>query len=289
MPIKSILVPISAAEFGRATLETAFQVARRFDAHIEVLHVRSDPRSLVPYTGEGMDGSMIEEIMEVTEREGGERASRTRRMFDEFCTAFGVTAADTPRPGAGVTIAWREELGREDEVVALAGRMADLLVLGRPVRDSALPSPITLEAALLDTGRPVLVAPPAPLADAGSRVAIAWEASPEAARAIADAMPLLKKAEKVTVMVAHVLANDPPGPNALLNYLTWHDVRADLHRFESTIGDLGASYLAESKKVGANLMVKGAYSQSRLRQMIFGGRTKHILAHAEIPVLLSHC
>ena len=289
MTVKSILVPLSAAEFAGATLETAYHIARRFGAHMDVLHVRSDPRSLVPYTGEGMDGSMIEEIMEVTEREGGDRASRTRRAFDEFCAARSLVAADTPRPDAGVTVTWREELGREDEVVALSGRMYDLIVMGRPVRDSALPSPITLEAAILDTGRPVLVAPPVALPESGNRIAIAWEASPEAARAIADAMPLLKQAEKVTVMVAHVLASDPPGPNALLSYLTWHDVRADLHRFESSLGDLGAAYLADARKVQANLLIKGAYSQSRLRQMIFGGRTKHILAATEVPVLLSHC
>jgi len=86
---KTILVPISTPDSGRATLETALQVSRKFDAHMEVLHVRADPRGLVPYTGEGMDGSMIEEIMEVTEREGGERAHAVRTAFDGFCRARG--------------------------------------------------------------------------------------------------------------------------------------------------------------------------------------------------------
>jgi len=289
MTLRSILVPISAADIGRATLETALQVARRFNAHLDVLHVRADPRALVPYTGEGMDGSMIEEIMDVTEREGGERAGKVRQMFDAFAAEKGLTIADTPRPGTQVTLGWREEVGREDEVVAIAGRMADLIVLGRPVRDAALPSPITLEAALLDTGRPVLVAPPKPLADAMTRVAICWEGSHEAARAIGDAIPMLRLADKVTILVAQGLANEPPGPGALLTFLTWHGVRADLHRFEGSTADLGPAFLAEAAKVQANLLVKGAYSQSRLRQMIFGGRTKHILGHAEIPVLLSHC
>ena len=167
MTIKTILVCVSSAESGGAALEAARQLATPFDAHVEALHVRADPRGLVPYSGEGMDGSMIEEIMEVTEREGGERAVRTRQMFDEFCRTSGLTIAETPAAAAGPTIAWREETGREDEVIALRGRLFDIVVVGRPVRDAALPSPITLEAALLDTGRPILIVPPGELASMG--------------------------------------------------------------------------------------------------------------------------
>ena len=288
MTIKAIMVPVSTAEAGRSTLETAFQVARRSNAHIDVLHVRPDPRGLVPYTGEGMDGSMIEEIMEVTEREGGERATRTKAMFDAFAADNGLSVTGTPSAAEAVTASWISVVGREDEVVATRGRVSDLIVVGRPVRDAALPSPITLEAALLDTGRPIIVAPPTALADTGSSIAVAWEASPEAARAIGDAIPLLTRADKVTILSSEASQTAPIDPAELVARLAWHGIDAAVHEFESSVSELGAAYLENAAAVGADMLVKGAYSQSRLRQMILGGRTRHILANTTIPVLLAH-
>jgi len=286
--IKTILVPISAPDAAQSALETARQVARRFNAHIEALHVRPDPRGLVPYTGEGMDGSMIEEIMDATEREGGERAGRSRQMFDQFCALHAVRVTAVPSTEAAVTASWREEVGREDEVVAVRGRLYDLIVVGRPVRDAPLPSPITLEAALLDTGRPLLVAPPTPLADCGNHIAIAWEGSPEAARVIADAIPFLASAKQVTILACETALTVPLSPRDLVARLGWHGINAKMHDFSVGATELGPAFLDQSAKVGADMLIKGAYSQSRLRQLILGGRTRHILAHATLPVMLAH-
>ena len=288
MRYRTVLAPISAPEIGLSILQTSLQLARAFDAHIDVLHVRPDPRGLVPYTGEGMDGSMIEEIMDVTEREGGERETRSREMFDEFAAENGLRVADRPGNGTGVSISWKSTVGREDEVVATRGRIYDIVAVGRPVKDAALPSPITLEAALLDTGRPILVAPPAARESFGKSIAIAWEGSPEAARAIADAIVLLEKADKVTVLSAKAAQVSPIDADDLRHRLAWHGVDCEIQNFEAAASELGAAFLEQSAKAGADLLIKGAYSQSRLRQLILGGRTRHILAHAEIPVLLSH-
>lgn len=288
MRYRTVLAPIGAPEIGLSILQTSLYLARAFEAHIDVLHVRPDPRGLVPYTGEGMDGSMIEEIMDVTEREGGERETRSREMFDKFAADNGLRIADEPKKGSGVSISWQSIVGREDEVVATRGRVYDIVAVGRPVKDAALPSPITLEAALLDTGRPILVAPPVAGDSFGKSIAIAWEGSPEAARAIADAIPLLEKAEKVTVLSAKAAQVSPIDADDLRHRLAWHGVACEIQSFEAAASELGAAFLEQSAKAGADLLIKGAYSQSRLRQLILGGRTRHILAHAEIPVLLSH-
>ena len=288
MRYRTVLAPISAPEVGSSILATAFQLARAFDAHVDVLHVRPDPRGLVPYTGEGMDGSMIEEIMDVTEREGGEREIRTREMFDGFAAENGIRVADRPDKGPGVSMSWNSAVGREDEVVATRGRIYDIIAVGRPVKDAPLPSPITLEAALLDTGRPILVAPPEAGEGLGKSIAIAWEGSPEAARAIADAIPLLEKAETVTVLSAKAAQVAPIDAEDLRRRLTWHGIEVTIQNFEAQPSELGAAFIEQSAKAGADLLIKGAYSQSRLRQLILGGRTRHILAHARIPVLLSH-
>lgn len=287
MSFKTILVPVSSPEASASTLATALHVARRWNSHLEILHVRADPRGLVPYTGEGMDGSMIEEIMDVTEREGGERAIETRAMFDAFCTENSLVVSDTPTQEAGVTVSWREESGREDEVVALRGRLYDLIVVGRPVADTPLPSPITLEAALHDTGRPILVAPPAATEACGKHIAIAWEASPEAARTIAVSIQALVEAEQVTVLDPKLPQPLPLDSADLVDRLCWHGVDAKIHGFEVSSTEVGAAFLKHAASIGADMLVKGAYSQSRLRQMVLGGRTRHILNNATIPTLLA--
>lgn len=284
--IKTILACVSSGDSGQSVLEAAGRIAKRFDSHIEVLHVRADPRGLVPYTGEGMDGSMIEEIMEVTEKEGGERAIHAREVFDSFCQFSGIAIAEAPNGQSGPTICWREESGREDEIVAIRGRLFDVVAVGRPVKASALPSPITLEAALLDTGRPTLVASPELPANTGSHVAVAWESSPEAAHAIGAAMPILEKAEKVTL-----LASDPVEPPSIppeegVTRLAWSGINAEILRFDVHEDEIGAAYLKHAKEAGADMLIKGAYSRSRVRQMILGGRTRHIITATKIPVLL---
>lgn len=289
MAIKTILACVSNDDSGHNVLDTALRIASHFDAHVEALHVRADPRSIVPYTGEGMDGSMIEEIMEVTEREGGQRSLVAKQMFDEFCQSNGsVTLAETPSDNLRTSISWREENGREDEIVAIRGRLFDLIVVGRPVRDAALPSPITLEAALLDTGRPILIVPPNLPEKTGNHVAVSWESSPEAARALSAAMPILEKAEKVTLLAADPV--EPPSISPLegITRLGWSRISANLVTFDATHEEIGAAYLRHASEVSADLLIKGAYARSRVRQMILGGRTRHIISNTEIPVLLSH-
>ena len=289
MAIKTVLACICSGDSGENVLEAAWRVGSPFNAHIEALHVRADPRGLVPYTGEGMDGSMIEEIMEVTEREGGERSVAAKKSFDTFCqNKSGLTVTDTPDGATGPTICWREENGREDEIVAIRGRLFDFSVVGRPVRDSALPSPITLEAALLDTGRPILIAPPTMPAATGRHVAVAWESSPEAARALSNAIPILEKADKVTLLSADPV--EPPSipPSEGIARLAWSGIKPELVVFDANEEEIGAAYLRHAGRIEADLLIKGAYARSRVRQMILGGRTRHIIGNTEIPVFLSH-
>ena len=289
MAIKTILACVSSGDSGKNILETAWRIGSQFDSHIEVLHVRADPRGLVPYTGEGMDGSMIEEIMEVTEREGGERSLAAKKMFETFCQEnSSLSVAETPGGSGGPTICWREENGREDEIVAIRGRLFDITVVGRPVRDAALPSPITLEAALLDTGRPIVIAPPVMPAKTGIHVAVAWESSPEATRALSAAIPILEKAEKVTLLSADPV--EPPSipPAEGVARLAWSGIDASVVTFDVTQEEIGAAYLKHAQQISADMLVKGAYARSRVRQMILGGRTRHIISHTEIPVFLSH-
>ena len=136
-------------------------------------------------------------------------------------------------------------------------------------------------------GSSATAAPPQAPADTGAHIAIAWEASPEAARTIAVSIQALTEAEKVTILAPKLPQPLPLEPADLVARLLWHGVNADIHEFDTQASDLGAAFLAHSAAVGADMLVKGAYSQSRLRQMVLGGRTRHILNHTTVPTLLA--
>jgi nucleotide-binding universal stress UspA family protein len=164
----------------------------------------------------------------------------------------------------------------------------DLIVVGRPVSGQFAPSMVALEAALFESGRPLLIVPPEPRQEIGRRIAIAWNGSTETARTVAFAMPLLKRADEVLVVT--VEQGMVPGPSGqdLAQNLTRSGIATRVRHVEVDRRSVGEAMLAESRTFGANLMVKGAYTQSRIRQMIFGGATSHILAHADLPVIMAN-
>ena len=156
--MKTILVPIDSGGRDRALLQTAFDLAGRFRAHLEVLHVRHDPEEMLHATGMALPGSMRKSVMEVGARQAEEQAERARALFDEICAAAGVNQVAEPPFPDEASVVWRDRTGKPSLLVALRGRLADLIVVSRPTdepRDREV-----LEAALLETGRPVLIVPP---------------------------------------------------------------------------------------------------------------------------------
>jgi len=286
--IKTILTIAGSADSAVPAIETAFQVGQGLGAHVTVLHVRADPASAVPYVGEAMAGALVEEMMAAAERDGQARAEAMRAAFDAVVQARGVSLRDGPPPLDTVTGEWMLRDGGEPEEVAALGRVSDLIVSGRPQADSDLPSMVTLNAALMETGRPVLVAPPETPSSVGRTVAIAWNGSPEAARAVQGAMPFLERAKTVTIL-AGAEAGAVSGAGDLARHLAWHGVEAQIYDVRGHHGDeVGKTLLTQCDQRAADLLVMGAYTHSRLRQLILGGVTRYILDHATLPVLLSH-
>jgi len=196
MTIKAILALADGGAGTEATLRTAVMAAGNFDAHLEVLHVRADAETMVPIVGEGMSGAMVEQVMDSMVKSIETRATRARASYERIC-AGGTISAD-----------WREAAGREPEVVAAAGRLADVIVLGRPDSAEEAPMAATIDAALFDTGRPVLVAPSTAPDRLGERVAVAWNGSAQSSRAIALSHP--------RVQSLHDLRTRTAGPNVFI-------------------------------------------------------------------------
>jgi nucleotide-binding universal stress UspA family protein len=220
------------------------------------------------------------------EQEIVDNEKRSRSLFESFMQEHGVPlAADSKTPSSG----WLENAPEGDHFVGSNGRVFDIIVLGKPGRDPKGPRMTTLEAGLFDSGRPVLIAPPSLQPQMGANVLIAWNCSTEQARATAFAMPILKRASRVTVLTVEGGAAVPgPSGQQLCRYLQFNGVSAK----PLTVGLdgrlTGEVILAHAKALGCDLLIKGAYTQSRLRQMIFGGTTRHILSNTELPVLMAH-
>ena len=264
-------------------LETALLAARRYGSRIVGLNAQTTEYAVV-FGGE-MGFSISSEVDRTLEREGQDRREQARALFTSFMRQHGVPVGGAP--GEGPSAEWREEAGRQNAVVGTLGRVFDLVVVERPIKLASL-AEATLEDALFESGRPVLMAPPTPLSAIGERVLVAWNGSTETARTVAFAMPFLERA--ASVQVVSVEGGMTPGPSSeeLAAMLSRHGMPAIGRHVMARGRTPGEVYLDEAKAIGADLMVKGAYTQSRLRQMIFGGATRHIIMEATMPVILAH-
>jgi nucleotide-binding universal stress UspA family protein len=289
MSFKLILVPVTGGDGDTAVLDAALAVAQRFTAHIEILHGQLDPRDAVPFLGEGASGALIQQIMEAAQRDSVTRAQRARATFEAWRQRTGVPLGAPSGTSSGPTLSWREDVGAEDELVARRGRLADLIVVAQPTTGTGIVPTVSFEAALLDTGRPVLAVPGSGAMgefDQGP-ILLAWNGSIESARAISAAIPLLRRASRVAVL--SVLEDDKAADGGkVVEYLAWHGVRADLLPTARKQPNVGAQILTEAAAIKAGLLVMGAYTRSRLRRMVFGGVTEHVLTHAKIPALMVH-
>lgn len=289
MTIKSILVPVSGSARDVVALRAAVMLATPFAAHIDVLFARLSPSEAVPLVGEGMSSTVVDQLMQSAESEWAVRARKARASFDEVVAASRLAELDLPPGPDAVTAAWHEVAGRQEDVVVRACHLTDMVVLARPTpATDELQSTLTLEAAVMSGGKPVLLAPPALPESIGAHMAIAWRDSGDCARAVAGAMPLLRRAEQVTVITAGTARTHAGRAAELVSYLAWHGIAAAEQRITPGVEGVGGSLLEAAAQIGADVLVMGGYGHSRMRQLILGGVTRYVLAHAGLPVLMAH-
>ena len=281
--MKAILVPVEESDLLDSMLSTALRVGERFGGYIEGQY---DRPSLVESWGpEGLGSAAV---MESLEQQDHERALRARELFKLFMAEREVPDGGESAAREGPSAGWFEDPSPGNVMIANRGRVFDMIVVGQPQREAVAPRMITLEAALFESGRPILIAPAQAPANLGENAVIAWNGSTETARTLAFAMPLLARAAKVSVIA--VEEGMVPGPDApaVARYLARNGIQAQAHTVSAGKRPLGEVLLAQATELGADLLIKGAYTHSRLRQMIFGGATSHILAKAQVPVFMAH-
>jgi nucleotide-binding universal stress UspA family protein len=279
--MKTVLVPTEKSDLMNSTLETALLFAKRFESYVEGFALRAAISDFVAAD------LIVADAWAVAETRDAELAKEARTLFATFMQSRGVPQSGAAA-GGGLSYGWTEADTARDAFVGSYGRVFDIIVFGRPGSYPAGSSMAAVEAALFESGRPILIAPPNAPAQLGENIVIAWNRSTETARCVAFAMPLLHRAKKVTVLtVTGGLVPGPEGPE-LARHLQRNGIAADALHIEATNKSSGEVILQKAAELGCDLLIKGAYTQSRLRQMIFGGATSHILAKTNLPVFMAH-
>jgi nucleotide-binding universal stress UspA family protein len=285
--MRSILVPIEDSPSVDSQLEAAALVAEIFNAHIDgatpswLMGLLPVEGALDPVAAVGPSDWLSAEKWEA-------QIAESERRFREFVERRGIAWEDPLQPTDHPTANWLKAPGSVDRVTSELARLYDLTVLGRPVRTSSTPRAALLEAVLFESGRPILVTPPTPPQRLGDVILIAWNGSTESARAITCAWPLLAQAQRVVVLSVEGGMVNGPNAGEVERALRRDGIAADATGVRPNGLTTGEAILKEAADQGADLLVKGAYTHSRLRQMIFGGATRHILQEANLPVLMSH-
>ncbi len=278
--MKTILVPTEQTSATEQALHCALLLAEKFGGRIEGFALRPAVAEMV-----AMDPDAGMTMVAVKENDA-DMVRQAEDIFRAFMQRHGVpqrsaeVAASPAGTAATILWGWNADAPSGHDFVGSYGRVFDIIVLARPGEEWQSPAMVTLESALFESGRPVLIAPPTPPRTLATNIMIAWNRSTEQARTTAFAMPLLKRAERVTVA--------GPSGEDLARSLAAHGIGAATITLAAGKGNAGETILRKAAELGCDLIVKGAYTQSRLRQMIFGGTTRHILTNADLPVLMAH-
>jgi nucleotide-binding universal stress UspA family protein len=284
MGFKDILVTLAGATASEAGINLAVELARDHGAHLTGLAI-IEPLDLSPYFAPGAGFMAVDAIQEIEEQHRTTATAASAKIeatFRAACTR------------AGISHEWRLAEGDAAEVGVLHAHYADLAITGQI--DPANPPPggwaRLPEQLALASGQPVLILPYAGRFDAvGKRVLVAWSRTRESARALNDALPVLERASRVTVLSINPrrgeAANDLPGADIAL-HLARHGVKAEAASTVAEDINVGNTLLSRAADLGADLIVMGCYGHSRMRELILGGTTREVLRHMTVPVLMSH-
>lgn len=290
--IRRILLPLNCGQIIEPALDVGLRLARAFHAHLAAVLIGDDPNETATLAGEGLSGAMINDMIVNAEHEAQRRLLQTRLTFNQFLATHDVAwtgqdSSPAPAEDARVTTSLDSLSGSQLEQVTWLARLSDLTLIPHLESGDDPRASETLHAALFDSGRPVIIAPPTIPGTLGRRICIAWNGTAEAAVALRAILPCAREADAVSVLCSPDYQRRGPDGEKAVEYLARHGVNATLVRFTPQDCSVGMALLGACASFGADMLAMGAYSHSRLRQMILGGVTRHVLEHAPLTVMMT--
>ncbi len=285
--MRLIIVPVANRPECRVALDATFRLATLLHANVAGYHIRPESREQSMALGSLLPDDDVHAAFALADDKVASRQLAAHALYRRAAAKHGfAVSGERAARGARSHASWHELAGTPARVFAVVGPVADLTVLSRPAAEGRSLARTFLLSAVLHSAKPVLLLPQAARPTLGTCVAIAWNQSADAACAVSAAMPLLTHAKRVVVVSAGSENRLGPKVSDLARYLRHWDVRVERVRTRGENAEVEIERAARA--VGADLLVMGAYSRNRFRQLVFGGVTEHMLFKTELPVLMLH-
>ncbi len=289
MSIKCIVAPVRGDGKGEWVLGLALAIGRKFNAHVDVLHIHARPEDLIPH-GVPLTNAFKSTILDAAGSSARHEEERIASLFDKYCREHELEVVPTDAedfPMDRMSISWHEAEGKQANVIRSEVRFCDLIVVPQPDRAAAL-GMNSLQAALFDVRKLTAIAPHREVTDTGRHIAIAWNGSSEAARTVNWSLPVLAAAEKVSVLVANDKDGGVTRSSSIRRYLRLHGIASGIRTFERGGREVGATILDKAAEIGSDMIVMGAFSAQKRSDLVLGGVTQYVLEKADVPLLMAH-
>lgn len=283
--MRDIFVPLFQQTDHCPQLDAAARLASRLGAQVNVVLIRSDAVMAAARVPDMLAAAGV--ILNAIENDDKIARQSALAQFEKWRIANGLTGSVGRDDGIDAGATWHERVGPVARTVTEVGRLSDLIVIAPPDPYAVMTDDV-FTAAIYASGRPTLIAPERIVDDPLEHILIAWNGSLQAARAVDGAMPLLKKAARVSIFSVPVLPEELFHDLGLIDHLARHGISAECLRPDMETNDVGTLLLETAAEEDATLIVMGAYTHSRVREAVLGGVTQSVLKHAKIPVLMMH-
>ena len=291
MSIKTILVPAGGSASDRGVFETALAAAEPLGAHLDFYHVIVDACEAAentPHVGFAMGAGLVTTLTELRAEEQG-RLSAARDQVEMFCSQHAIPIREKPQDRNAISASWCEEYGDSSSLIMRRARCSDLIVMGRSHHRNHLPENL-LERLLLQSGRPILLAPTEAKRTLNESIMVCWKDCREVVHAVNAAMPLLRRAARVFIINVAEGGDDGgiAAADRLARQMLWHGIHAATCQVASDGRPVAATLSSKARELEAGLIVMGAYSRSPMSELLFGGCTRSFLGAADCAILLAH-
>ena len=286
MGLRALLLPVTGHHADDVALEVALGLAKPFGSHLTAVCLRPDPVDIVRYVADWSSPVLAGNTLAVVEDQAQADALDAGKAFEDWRLRQKLPLWNERNEAGGVSVTWEERVGAPAMILRDMARFADLIVMRGLGPEGPVDGDAMLEAILFDAGRPVLLSPGVAPAELLGTAMIAWAGEREETRAVTAALPLLARMREVVIRT--VGSHEDARVDRLVQYLAYHGITAMAAQVQTGDRSVGDTLLAEAKRISASLLVMGAYHHSRTREMVFGGATRQIITHVQMPVLLAH-